>query len=171
MVIDPTIEQSARKMLGHAIRHELEDLGSLVRSVGDKKFVAVVDLCVLASGYIAIDVCARWPTDADLRDLARRAEQSVTRLDITKEEIYDFLSRVALGNEMLDDIFNIEGTGLVPLYTTANLLSKFRPREKDWWEYLDQIWNAVEATARLGPEELPALTLKIRKEAMRATTD
>jgi hypothetical protein len=168
VVIDPRVERSARKMLGHAIRHELEDLASLVRSVGDETFVAVVDLCVLASGYMAIDICARWPTDADLRDLARRAEQSVTRLDVSKEQIYEFLSRVALGNEMLDDVFDLPATGLVPLYTTANLLSKFRPREKDWWEYLDQVWNAVEATARLGPEELPALMLSVRKDALRS---
>jgi hypothetical protein len=170
MVIDPKIEQPARQMLGLAIRHELDDLAALIRTVGDKTFLAAIDLCVFAAGYVAIDVCERWPTDADLRELARRAEQSVTRLDVSKEQIYEFMSRVALGNEKLDDVFDVQGTGLVPLYTTANLLLKFGPREKEWWEYLDQIWTAVEATAHLGPAELPALMLRIRKDATRTGT-
>jgi hypothetical protein len=171
VVIDPKIEQPTRQMLGHAIRHELDDLAAFIRTMADKDFAAAIDLCVLAAGYIAIDVCERWPTDADLRELTRRTEQSVTRLDISKEQIYEFMSRVALGKEMLDDVFDVQGTGLVPLYTTANLLLKFRPQEKEWWEYLDQIWNAVEATAHLGPAELPALMLRVRKDAMRTGTD
>jgi hypothetical protein len=171
VVIDPKIEQQARQMLGHAIRHELDDLAALVTAVGDKAFVAVIDLCVFAAGYIAIDVCERWPVDADLRDIAVRAEQSVTRLDISKGQIYEFMSRVALGNEMLNDVFDVQGVGLVPLYTTANLLLKFHPREMKWWEYLDQIWNSAGATAALGPAELPALMLRVRRDAMRTGMD
>lgn len=171
MIVDPKIEQQARQMLGHAIRHELDDLAALIRTMGDKAFLAAIDLCVFAAGYIAIDVCEQWPTEADLRELARRAEQSVTRLDITKEQIYELMSRVALGNEMLNDVFDVQGVGTVPLYTTANLLLKFGPREKEWWEYLDQIWNAVEATAALGPAELPALMLRVRKDATRTQAD
>jgi hypothetical protein len=171
MIVDPKVEQSARQMLGHAIRHELDELAALIRAVGDETFLAAIDLCVFAAGYIAIDVCERWPTDADLRDLARRAEQSVTQLDITKEQVYELVSRVALGNEMLNDIFDVQGVGTIPLYTTANLLLKFHSREMKWWEYLDQIWNAVQATAALGPAELPALMLRVRKDAMRARAD
>ena len=79
---------------------------------------------MFASAYIAIDVSERWPTDADFREIAKHASQSVTRLDITKQEIYEFLSYIALGAEKPEDVFSVEGTATVPLYATANLLLK-----------------------------------------------
>ena len=32
----------------------------------------------------------------------------------------------------------------IPLYAIANLLLGFRPKDKYWWEYLDQIWDGAE---------------------------
>ena len=78
----------------------------------------------------------RWPNDADLHGIAHHAAKSVTRLDISQQEIYEYLSRVALGSERLDDVFSIEGIGTIPLFATANLLLKFGPQDKEWWEYL-----------------------------------
>jgi hypothetical protein len=63
----------------------------------------------------------------------------------SEQEIYEYLSRVALGPEKLDDVFSIEGLATIPLFATANLLLSFCPRDKEWWEYLDQIWDAAEA--------------------------
>jgi hypothetical protein len=164
MAIDPKIEQLTRQMLGHAIRHELEDLTALIRAVGDTTFAAVIDLCVLAAAYIAIDVSGmRWPSEVVLRQIAHDASESATRLDISEEEILALLSRVTFGSEKLDDIFTIEGVGPVPLYATANLLLTFCPRELDWWEYLDQIWNAYSAAEMIDKSVLPALMFQARK--------
>ena len=91
----------------------------------------------------------------------------MTRLDISEQEIYEYLSRVALGSEKLDDVFSAEGIATVPLYATANLLLTFCPREKDWWEYLDQIWDAAETAERTSLTVLPALMLRARKESTR----
>jgi hypothetical protein len=112
-------------------------------------------------------VSDRWPTDADLREIAKNAAESVTQLDITKQEIYEYLSRVALGSEKLDDVFSVDGFAVVPLYATANLLLTFCPDEKDWWEYLDQIWDAAEIADRTSLSVLPALMLRARKESSR----
>jgi hypothetical protein len=97
MGIDPKIEQPARKLLGHAIRHELDDLAASVQSQGPDALSGGISVCLLASAYIAIDVSERSPTDADLKEIAKSAAESVTRLDITEQEIYAYLSRVALG--------------------------------------------------------------------------
>ena len=167
MGIDRKVEQAARTMLGHAIRHELDDLAAVMRTAGNETLVGSIPLCLFASAYIAIDVCERWPTDADVREIAKNAAESVTRLDISEQEIYEYLSRVALGSEKLDDVFSAEGIATVPLYATANLLLTFCPREKDWWEYLDQIWDAVEAAERTSLTVLPALMLRARKESTR----
>lgn len=54
-------------MLGHAMRHELEDLVALIAAEGNETMLGAIALCVLASGYIAIDVSGmRWPTEPDL---------------------------------------------------------------------------------------------------------
>jgi hypothetical protein len=165
MAVNPKIEASTRKMLGHAIRHELDDLAALVRAEGDKTLAGVVDLCTFAAGYIAIEVSSmRWPSEVVLHQIAKDAAGAATKLPITEDDIFEFLSRVALGKEMLDDVFSPEGTGVVPIYATANLLLSYFPKEKHWFEYLDQIWNAAEVADRISAEVLPALMLRVRKQ-------
>jgi hypothetical protein len=44
-------------------------------------------------------------------------------------------------------------------------LANYRPREKHWWEYLDQIWEAAESAERAHLAMLPALMLRARKKA------
>ena len=56
MPIDPKIEQPTRVMLGHAIRHELGDLASVIQAAGNDTLLASIPLCLFASAYIAIDV-------------------------------------------------------------------------------------------------------------------
>jgi hypothetical protein len=168
MLIDRKTEQATRTMLGHAIRHELDDLATLMRTVGNETLLGSIPLCLFASAYIAIDMCERWPTGADIREIAKlAATQSATELDISEREIYEYLSRVALGSEKIDDIFADESLVTVPLYTTANLLLGFRPGDKHWWEYLDQIWEAAEIADRTSLTVLPALMLRARKEPSR----
>ena len=169
MGIDPKIEQPTRTMLGHAIRHELNELAALVQAEGKEALLGSIPLCLFASAYIAIDVSGRWPTDADLHEIAKNAAKSVTRLDISEQEIYEYLSRVALGPEKLDDVFSIEGLATIPLYATANLLLTFCPDDKEWWEYLDQIWDAAETADRTSLTVLPALMLRARKQSTSQT--
>ncbi len=167
MGIDPKTEQPTRKLLGHAIRRELDELTASVRSGGPEALLGSLPLCLLASAYIAIDVSGRWPADADLREIAKGAAGSATRLDITEQEIYAYLSRVALGHDTLDDVFSDEGLATIPLFATANLLLTFCPPEKEWFEYLDQIWDAAEAAERTSLTVLPALMLCARNEHAR----
>lgn len=167
MAIDPKIEQPTRKMLGHAIRHELDDLAALMQSAGSEVVGGSVPLCLFVSAYVAVDVSDRWPTEADLREIAASAAQSATQLDITGQEIYDYLSRVVLGPDKLDTVFPTAKIITVPLFATANLLLTFCPHEKDWWEYLDQIWEATETADRTSLTVLPALILRAHNTTSR----
>jgi hypothetical protein len=165
MPIDPKIEQPTRTMLGHAMRHELDDLAAVVAAEGTETVAESVALCVFASGYIVIDVSGmRWPTEPVLRKIAHNAAAAATNLDLDETDIYEYLSRAVLGSERLDDIFPMPKAGMLPLLITANLLATFRPREKHWWEYLDQIWDAAESAERANLAMLPALMLRARKE-------
>jgi hypothetical protein len=168
MGIDRKVEQTTRTMLGHAMRHELDDLAALMRTAGNETLLRSLPLCLLVSAYIAIDVSDRWPTDADLREIAKHASESETELDISEQEIYEYLSRVALGSEKLDAVFSDEGIVPIPLYATANLLLTFRPRDEHWWEYLDQIWEAAETAEQTSLTVLPALMLRARKQPTQA---
>ena len=165
MGIDPKIEQPTRKMLGHAIRHELDDLAALAQAEGTETLMGAIPLCLFASAYIAIDVADRWPTDTDLRKIAKNASESATELDISEQEIYEYLARVALGPEKLDDVFSTDALATISLYATANLLLTFAPGEKHWWEYLDQIWESAETAERTSLTVLPALMLRARKRS------
>jgi hypothetical protein len=172
MAIDPKIEEPARDMLGHAIRGELQELAAFIQAGGGKTLTGAIDLCAYVAGYIAIDVTGKeWPTDAALHAIAKHAAQSVTRLDISEEEIFEFLNRVALGTEMVDDIWEAEGIGRVPLYVTANLLLSFCPKGMHWWEYLDRIENAAEVGERVQDWVLPTLMLRVRKQASREAAE
>jgi hypothetical protein len=164
MGIDRKAEQATRTMLGHAIRRELDDLAAQIRTAGGETLPRVLGLCALASAYTAIDVAGRWPADTDLRELARRAARSATELDITEQQVYDYLSRIALGPDKLDDAFPEQSIVTIPLYTTANLLLAFSPGDKHWWEYLDQIWDAAETADRTPITALPALILRARRQ-------
>jgi hypothetical protein len=113
----------------------------VIQAAGNDTLLASIPLCLFASAYIAIDVCDRWPTNTDIRQIAKSAAESETGLDITEQEIYEYLSLVALGTLRLDDVFSAEGVTPIPLFATANLLLTFCPKEKHWWEYLDQMWG------------------------------
>jgi hypothetical protein len=165
-MVDPKAERLARQMLAHAIRRDRGDLGAVIHDVGDTAFAAIVDLCVLAAAYIAIDASGMaWPSDVMLRQVADDASESATRLDISGEEIFALLSRVAFGSEKLDDIFPVQGAGPAPLYATASLLLTYCPQGMDWPDYLDQIWNAYSAAEMIDKSVLPALMFRARKVA------
>ena len=160
MATDRKVEQATRTMLGHAIRHELDELAALMRTAENETQVGSALLCLMTSAYIAIEASERWPTDADLREIAKNAARPVTRLDIGEQEIYAYLSRVALGSETPGDVFPAQSAVTIPLYATANLLVAFRPHDEDWQEYLDQIWVATDAADRTSLAVLPALMFR-----------
>jgi hypothetical protein len=169
MAIDPKVKEPARKMLGQAIGRELDTLAVTIRAVGNKKFLTVLDLVTFTAGYIAIDVAGmRWPTDAMVRQIARDAGESAAQLPVTGEMIYEFLSRDALGPQMPGDMPADEVAGVTPLFATASLLLTFCPPGRKWSQYLDQIWDAAEVAGHVQDWVVPALVLRVGKNAMRA---
>lgn len=169
MAINPKVEEPLRDMLGHAIRRELDELVDRVTAVSDQTYAECLKLCVVACGYIIVDVSGRWPLDVDVSEGARIAAESAAELPVAEEEIYEFLSRSVFGFEAIDAVF-AEPLKVVqvPLFTTASLLSKFRPEALPWWEYLDQIWGSAEVADQMRVEVLPALTYRVKAESARA---
>lgn len=161
MRIDPKIEQPTRTMLRHAIQGELQELAAVIDATGDEEYRQSIALCLATAGYVAIDASGRWPTSADKWEIARDAAQAAGTYKLGDSDVYNYLSRAALGAEHLDDVFGaVVATGTMPLLITARLLLSFRPPGKDWWEYLDTIEAALEAAEGIDLTVLPALTLR-----------
>ena len=167
-IIDPRTEEPTREMLGHAIRGEMRDLAALIRSVGDERYRQALGLCLTAAAYVAVDVAGRWPTDADVREVARLVSERGTEIPLAQEDVYDYLSGSALGFKSLPEALGDDlAAATLPVFITGTLLVAFRPEGKKWWDYLDQIWGAYEKAEALDMSVLPALQVRARmaKEA------
>jgi hypothetical protein len=162
-IIDPKVEKPMREMLGHAIRGELQELAVMIQAVGDATYKQILGLCLTAAAYVAVDVSGRWPTDADVRDIAHRVASKEAMYELGEEDVHAYLSRAALGFEPLDQAMGgVESAATFPVLITASLLLRFYPRGMEWYEYLDQIWNAYEAVGSLDTSALPALQVRSR---------
>jgi hypothetical protein len=167
MHIDPDIEEQTRKLLRHAIRGELKEMVCLADSLGDERYVACITWCVFISGYIGIDVSEGWPTEADLREIARHAAETTHKYELDASAVFDFLSRMVFGSERLDQVFpDLEVAATLPVLATARIIVSFRAPDPDkhWYEYLDDIWGGYEVAAGLNPAVLPALMFSIRRK-------
>jgi hypothetical protein len=164
MVIDPEAEAQTRTLIGHAIRGETDDLGTLLAGLSPDRLTGCLVLCLRISGYVAIDVCGHaWPTDADLHDIAQRLAVVDLDFKLKEPDAYAFLSRSALGFQRLSDVFTDKGKVIiVPVLTTAALLASYRTEGRHWWEYLDIIERALEQAAPLPRETVPAILLLSR---------
>ena len=168
MRIDPTTERWTRDILGHAIRGELAELDRLVNAIGDDRYVECTALSVAIAAYVAIDAAGmRWPSEASLHEMARHAAASTTEFELSKTSVFDFLSRVVFGADMLDQVFpDLATAATLPVLVAARILASFRPhheRDQSWWDYLDIIEEALEAAASLDPSVLPALMWQSRR--------
>jgi hypothetical protein len=171
MRIDPGIEKPTRDLLAHAIRGELKEMGNLIYAIGDQRYLECISLCIAIAGYIGTEASQRWPTEADLHEIARHASATTTRFDLDESAVFDFLSRVVFGADKLDQVFpDLADSTTLPVLATARILVSFRPqylRDKEWWDYLDVIEGASEQATALDPAVLPALMFRVRGAEIR----
>jgi hypothetical protein len=162
-IIDRKVEEPTRDMLGHAIRGEMQDLAALIQSVGDERYRQVLGLCLVAAAYAAVDVSGRWPTDADLREIARVVVEHETEVQLDQADVYDYLSGAALGFKPLPEALGDEvSAATLPVFITGSMLFTFKPKGQEWWDYLDQIWGAYETAETVDVSVLPALQVRAR---------
>ena len=166
MRIDPKVEDPARDLLGHAIRGEWDDLASVAEDIGEQRLLECLSLCLRIAGYIAVDISGHaWPTEADVRDIARRAAAAGLGFDLTEDDAHAYLARAALGFEPLAEVFpDRQSLVSATVFTTAALLVSYRRRGTDWWDYLNTIETALETAAPLSEDVEPAVLLLSRRK-------
>ena len=165
MRIDPRVEQPTREMLGHAIQAELPQLKAKISGVGDEVYAAAITLCMIIAGYIAVDLAGRWPTEADVREIARHTAASSKDYELREQDVYDYLSIGALGFRPIDEALrDPEADYTLPVLITAQMLIAFRLGDgHDLWGYLDTVWSAVEAAESADMSILPALLIRQKR--------
>ena len=161
-IIDPKVEEAARQMLGHAIRGEVAELAAAIRVGGGERRRQVLGLFLVTAAYIAVDVSGRWPTDADLRKIARAVAEHETTTPVSEGDVYEYLSGAALGFRPPADALGDDTAAVGPALITGGMLFTFRPRGGKWWDYLDQIERAYEAAETTDLSVLPALQVRAR---------
>jgi hypothetical protein len=162
MYVRQSAEQPTRDLIGRVIRQEFDEFEEEIRKLGDAKYADAVSLCVIAAGYVTVNAAECWPTDADVREIARHTATSARGFELREDDVYKFISRAALGGERLDQVFtSAKDIAWLPLAVASTMLLAFLPRDKDnWWEYLDTIWNATNAAERADMSILPALLIR-----------
>jgi hypothetical protein len=165
MQIDPTIENPSRDMLGHAIRGKFDELADVIEAIGEERLLECLVLCLEIAGYIAIDICGqKWPTKADVHEIAQVMAGADMDFDLDESDVYDYLARAALGFEPLIEVIpEKEKVAGLPIFITATLLVTYRGHGRDWWDYLDEIEEALEIAAPLPDKVVPALLLLSRR--------
>ena len=160
-LIDPAIERPTRDMLGHALRDDLDELTALIQSLGGDQYRRVLGMCAAAGAYIAVDVCGRWPTDDDVREIARLVEEQEVELPLDRADVYLYLSNAALGFQPLSEAFSGDTTDAMrPVLITASMLRALGPQDQGWEAYLDRIWSAFETAQNVELSVLPALQVR-----------
>lgn len=159
-------------MLDHAARGETRELAALIQAVGDEAYREAIGMCVYAAAYVAVDVSGRWPTSADVREIARVVADEETRYPLDSGEVRDFLGGAALGFTELDQALgSMEEAVTVPVLITASLLRRFCPHGQEWFEYLDEIWSAYLTAENLAERALPAVHIRLRRAEAMAIRD
>jgi hypothetical protein len=168
--IEPDVRQMARELLDHAIRGETADLAVGVESIGSERYRLVLGLCLTAAAYVAVDISGRWPTEADVREISRIVAEREKVTPLSEGDVHAYLTFAALGFRPLDEALgSAEKAVSLPLPITGGLLSRFCPEGSEWWDYLDQIWNATLAAESTDLSVLPALVVRDRRA--KATSD
>jgi hypothetical protein len=166
MIIDPRIEEPTRTMLGQAIRGELGELDKMLDTLGEELYAMALAYCIMAASYIAIDLSGRWPTDTDIRTIAKHLSAVSDDYALREQDVYDYISRMALRGEMMNHVFPGGDVDIrLPVLITAQLLLSYRhPNDMDLWEYLDTIWNALNAAEHADMSLLPAMLIRQKRD-------
>lgn len=146
MQIGSRAEQTARALMGHAIRGELEEFQQKTTGVDEDELRNALVLAVTISAYVALDVCGgQKPTDDDVRKLAGTVASLEKRITLADDDVAAFLTKCGFGGQPIDAGFSPDDAIRLPFAITGNMLAAYRHDDQDWWKYLDQVEAAIEA--------------------------
>ena len=164
--INTKAESALREALAAVSRLEIDQIEPALDVLDERELGEALGLAVLITGYVAVDACGtEWPTQHSIQRIAdslTRVGTITKQLQLDSGKIYQFLSRVVLGPDPLDEFFKPEDPEFArfPIIVAHQATGVYCPREIGIWDYLDQIESAIEAAGVLQSTVLPAALLR-----------
>jgi hypothetical protein len=159
------VEKALRDAMGHVAHAEPDQIEAPLADLTDAERTEALALAILIACYVVVDACgSQWPDDGDVRRFARSLATIGTtaeRLKLDEGQIYAYLSRTVLGTDSIEDVIPDEPMFTrLPVIVAQRAAVVYRPKDKHWWDYLDQIEAAIEIASALDATVLPAAVMR-----------
>ncbi|MFI6822566.1 hypothetical protein ACIBJE_16670 [Micromonospora sp. NPDC050187] len=146
MKVDSNAEAVMRTAIHAAVKRDFTELDKRLSGFeGDAAVQATLELTLTVIGFLMIDIHGARPTEAQVSAVARQVADAESWASPTSEEVEAFLGRLMQG-EPLAPAVPVENILVLSFVVAANLLSSCRRDDEKWWDYLDRVEDAIEAT-------------------------
>ncbi|KXK63275.1 hypothetical protein AWW66_04025 [Micromonospora rosaria] len=147
MKVDDQTEEKVRNALHWAVkRREHEFDASLATFSTRSERSTALELLIAVSRFVTSDICAGVPSSAQVTALAAEISATESWSTVSTDEITAFLTLAARDDPAVDGL-SAETFVVTAFVVTASLLAMRPKQEGQWWfDYLDQVESALEAT-------------------------
>jgi hypothetical protein len=146
MRVDERIEPRLREAYSAVIAKDADRVSAALQGMTAEDTTTFLGLGLFVCGFIVNDIYKESATDENVRELAGKiiAKQS-DWMDVGEPEVVTaFLKAAASGDTRLAGLGGEDITGLT-IICGGHLLGYYRLNDQRWYEYLDEIWAALEA--------------------------
>lgn len=157
MRVDPSIEAPLRSALRDVINENPEAAGQNLAPLNPDQLTQALYYSWFAIGYVVVDVYGdtdgNWQReDPGLRSGSQELAQRLIR-DVSPwfelgsgGDVAVFIEACVTGEmgRAIPEGVNVEQLPQLSVISAGYLLDRYRPEGKEWFEYLDQIWNFAE---------------------------
>jgi len=147
MNISEAVEEKVREAYRGVVARDSERIRAALHGLNERESREALGLGLLVCGYVAKDVYPNGPTTTDLQQIAREiisGESEWVNLG-SQDSVSNFLGVAVAGDTNFTGIQKDDLVGLI-FVCGGHLLATYRREGQHWWEYLDEIWAAVEGT-------------------------
>lgn len=146
MRIPENIEERVREAYRGVVARDGDRVSNALRGLNKDQSRKAVALAYFVCGYIVKDIFIEEPTYEDLCEMAEdivKDESNWINLG-DKETVAVFLRAAAAGDTSFTGLKPEDFVGFT-FVCGGHLLATYRGEGQQWWEYLDEIWAAVES--------------------------
>ncbi|MEU4529770.1 hypothetical protein AB0F49_16220 [Micromonospora ureilytica] len=146
MRVDERVEEAVREAYRAVIAKDGDRLAAALAGLDEREAETAIRYAVFVVGFIVKDVFRNGVAEAELLGLADKviaSESSWVNLG-PREDLGRLLAAAASGDiaSSTTDRADVVGNTFV---VGGFLLTSFRLNDQRWWNYLDEIWTAMEA--------------------------
>ncbi len=146
MRIDPRVEEHVREAYRGVIAKNGDRMVAAFRDLNADDSATAVAYGMVVVGTVVNDAFPDGPTETELLGMARKiVDEEGDWIDLgDPHEIARLLSAAARGDTTFPGTNKADVVGHL-FVSGGHLLGVYRDEGQNWWNYLEEIWHAVEA--------------------------